>query len=928
MTVQDLRPNSQDTSAFYLGNIYEVLADPNITRASSPTPVAKPPPFSRPRHAVWVNSLWFLSLVMSVSCALWATSLHQWARRYVRLTQPARCSPEKRARMRAFFANGVDKMHVSWAVEGLPALLHLSLFLFFGGLAIFLFNVDQEVFTFVVSWIGLFSIVYGLVTLLPSFRNDSPYNTPLSIIAWFLHARMRYLAFKALVYFRKRFRKYPNYAYRIRTDQMEMRLNRWKSLGVEKKAEELAEEQSSEIDVRILSWTIGALGDDDSLEKFFEAIPGFFNSELVDLESNFPVSLLKTLWDAMYGFMGRTTSSNSVTERVKYRRDIICTDILGMIPHLRDHPYPDLKNPNPYFNRAPSMEKSQAMGRWIAHFSPDVSDTARNAVIGYLPRLQERDDRWVTLASTACGLAADDIQSNVAMGGDNMLLATLICISSSRKTIDSVDYGIRILLETLTHIDICHTLPGLQHDFCTLWNELIQDGRTPRYRPHRRRRRRRNHGSREILERIRCLYITLHPDAEAAFDICRINEFEESAPLHPNLYPLCDIASHRPESTPQVPAPISRLEAVSLLTQSTDLPNTSPHHSTFGGNTVSQQVNANIIQGLSSPSDPTASSEIGNSSQIPAATEPALPVHTSPRPTDASPPVVIAAALPDIPRAATSFRPLEGTTLQDIVGPCAEPDSSEILSTATTFCDADAASASDPLLPAFPLVGFSVPASSPPSRVPPMPNTELLALLDGTTPSRSIGNATFPGLRGLVNSGSMCFANAVFQLLVHSPPLWNLFSQLGDLRGQGGTGAPAAGGGATPLVDATVRSFKEFMNKEKRPPPTQQPLRQAAGGKPKEDEEAKNAPNSVDLFELTYIFDVMKEKTKLKRLLVRFRAMWGPVVTDLCWPNVYRMANSRMRKSFSGSTLTRLTKSCSRYSGLLVVATQLLLRPE
>ncbi|KAH9987497.1 hypothetical protein BJV77DRAFT_1186770 [Russula vinacea] len=102
VTVQDLRPNSQDTSAFYLGNIYGVLADPNATHALLPSPIAKPPPFSPPRYSVWVNSLWFLSLVISVSCALWATSLHQWARRYIRMTQPARCSPEKRARMRAF----------------------------------------------------------------------------------------------------------------------------------------------------------------------------------------------------------------------------------------------------------------------------------------------------------------------------------------------------------------------------------------------------------------------------------------------------------------------------------------------------------------------------------------------------------------------------------------------------------------------------------------------------------------------------------------------------------------------------------------------------------------------------------------------------------------------------------------------------------
>ncbi|KAN0105395.1 hypothetical protein V8E52_011062, partial [Russula decolorans] len=184
VTVQDLRPNSQDTSAFYLGNIYQVLADPNVTSSSTSFPVTKPPSFSPSRNAVLVNSLWFLSLVMSLSCALWATSLQQWARRYLGRAQPARCSPEKRARMRAFFAEGVDKMHIPWAVEGLPMLLHLSLFLFFGGLALFLFNVNHEVFSYVISWIGLFSLVYGLITLLPIIRHDSPYRSPLSTPAW------------------------------------------------------------------------------------------------------------------------------------------------------------------------------------------------------------------------------------------------------------------------------------------------------------------------------------------------------------------------------------------------------------------------------------------------------------------------------------------------------------------------------------------------------------------------------------------------------------------------------------------------------------------------------------------------------------------------------------------------------------------------
>ncbi|KAH9989154.1 hypothetical protein BJV77DRAFT_948811, partial [Russula vinacea] len=180
VTVQDLRPNSQDTSVFYLGNIYEVLADPNATSTSVPSPVARPPPFFPPTYSIWVNSLWFLSFVLSLICALLATSLQQWARRYIRVTQPARCSPEKRARMRAFFANGVDMLGARLVVERLPMLLHLSLFLFFAGLGIFLFNTNHAVFNSVIWLIALFSTIYVVLTLIPMFLLQSPYFTPLS----------------------------------------------------------------------------------------------------------------------------------------------------------------------------------------------------------------------------------------------------------------------------------------------------------------------------------------------------------------------------------------------------------------------------------------------------------------------------------------------------------------------------------------------------------------------------------------------------------------------------------------------------------------------------------------------------------------------------------------------------------------------------
>ena len=85
VSVQDLKPSSQDISAFYLANIYQILADSNGSQGIIPPTLPDPSiPFSPPTSAVWVNSLWILSLVISLTCALLATLLQQWARRYMK----------------------------------------------------------------------------------------------------------------------------------------------------------------------------------------------------------------------------------------------------------------------------------------------------------------------------------------------------------------------------------------------------------------------------------------------------------------------------------------------------------------------------------------------------------------------------------------------------------------------------------------------------------------------------------------------------------------------------------------------------------------------------------------------------------------------------------------------------------------------------
>jgi ubiquitin carboxyl-terminal hydrolase 10 len=114
----------------------------------------------------------------------------------------------------------------------------------------------------------------------------------------------------------------------------------------------------------------------------------------------------------------------------------------------------------------------------------------------------------------------------------------------------------------------------------------------------------------------------------------------------------------------------------------------------------------------------------------------------------------------------------------------------------------------------------------------------------------------------------MSLANAVLRLLIYCPPFRGLFRDLGQLVGQREGGE--TGGGTTPLVDATVKFFEEFMFLEE--PPSTQQLQLAAGGKPREDEEAKKEHDAVDPFEPMYMYDAMKEKRQLRNLLVCFRA--------------------------------------------------------
>ncbi|KAN0076812.1 hypothetical protein V8E55_010667 [Tylopilus felleus] len=173
----------------------------------------------------------------------------------------------------------------------------------------------------------------------------------------------------------------------------------------------------------------------------------------------------------------------------------------------------------------------------------------------------------------------------------------------------------------------------------------------------------------------------------------------------------------------------------------------------------------------------------------------------------------------------------------------------------------DAASPSKPnSLPTSSIVGISIPASAlSASTVPPVSpskKNELLSLLTSGPSSQPVMKIR---PRGLVNTGNMCFANAVFQVLLYCPPFWRLFHELGKFLD-----TPADGDvpyGKTPLLIATVRFLKEFIPKTKPAPEGKgKGVDRTSMGYVKEEDDL------MDSFIPTYVYDALKEKKRFDHM--------------------------------------------------------------
>ena len=304
---QNLSPNSGDTTNALLAQISQQLVTisngqplTNILEQSSQ-------PFKPTASAVRVNVLWFLSLILSLSCALSATLMQQWARRYRELAQ-RRGAFHRRGRMRAYIFDGLNRFGIARAVATMPTLLHISVFLFFAGLAEFLFPIYATVAYATLGCIMVFTLAYAILTVLPNFYLNCPYDTPLSGFTWHI---FQLSILGSLCTFLKIVGLFRESMSKLRTlinrpapapdrlkgwretlkSQVELR-RQWFEQGMRKSIELIAYRAEPSVVTNALQWTLTALGEDQEIEDFAARMPGFLDSRVVPDATSAVLSLM------------------------------------------------------------------------------------------------------------------------------------------------------------------------------------------------------------------------------------------------------------------------------------------------------------------------------------------------------------------------------------------------------------------------------------------------------------------------------------------------------------------------------------------------------------------------------------------------------------------------------------------------------------
>ena len=457
------------------------------------------------------------------------------ALQYVMRTQHKEYSPETRARFHAGVVDKYGPLTFEWDSSYLFC-LHLSLFLFAAGLLIYFFNVNRATFGAVVWLIGTSTVLYAMVSVTAISECNIFYVTPFSPMLLRVYLGVLYAMAQVFSWIK------PLQSLFIKTKEHHRDLSDRYRVGVVEGNAKLLEETTSEpswtIDTEVLKRMLIGVDEDHELERLFDAIPGFCDSKLVRKPLDPRVTAKLRL--SLDGFLDRTFSSHLVPESLRNDRLIICLDAahsaLGPsgVSQILDNFSCGSRD-----EALKSVELGHSLVRWNHSSNPLIGLGIQRIVACIIAGAQDRNARWTLLVKEVLGVR-DEVFGDYLAHGDSVLLAILIHVTHGTLLADHLEQGI---LESLSQFDIRNTLAELRHDFCSLWNHIVQEARNEGF------------GSTptQVLARICHLFITLHECTNAIPNQLSVS-LDSIVLSRPSSYPSCNIPGHHPDSATQGPA--------------------------------------------------------------------------------------------------------------------------------------------------------------------------------------------------------------------------------------------------------------------------------------------------------------------------------------------------------------------------------------
>jgi hypothetical protein len=219
--------------------------------------------------------------------------------------------------------------------------------------------------------------------------------------------------------------------------------------------------------------------EDFDLVQFLEIVPGFCRSSLVDDPVRKITNLGKeTFQTAVKELLERTWSSNSLPDSEKMRRLVACVNVADAV-RLSDVALSILKDifSGDWNNALRSVDVGQFLISQGKYSGQKMGLCAQSIVAGIISNVQANDDKWVALATDQLGAS---LPRYLEHGNDNVLLANLIHFIRQNTGDDlneDLPEALSTILPTLSKFHIRHTLPELQGDFLSLWDDIDREAK-------------------------------------------------------------------------------------------------------------------------------------------------------------------------------------------------------------------------------------------------------------------------------------------------------------------------------------------------------------------------------------------------------------------------------------------------------------------